>query len=252
MRFFRNLKQRFGKLLSRTSSVGKRIAERAAPVIQTAVSQMQTQMPPAAQRYLDAYGDGIVSNLRVARAPIPKPTESLLNSISQGSFQAVKQKYGYDTFYHLYLSMNVNGRPTKVEKNQTVNIAQIYSDPNADYIEIPNIPQISLRQMINNTIQRMGPNFYIYDPFKYNCQNFVMNILEANNLDTPELRNFIMQPLEEVVKDLPGYVPKVARAITDIAGIIDTKLQNKLFRTDGRPGQVQQNSAQNIADADGE
>ena len=42
-------------------------------------------------------------------------------------------------------------------------------------------------------------------------------LLTASGLQTKDNEDFILQPLERLISKLPKFVPKVARAVTDIA-----------------------------------
>jgi hypothetical protein len=61
----------------------------------------------------------------------------------------------------------------------------------------------------------MGDRFWEYDAFQSNCQDFLLNILDANELMTPALRDFIKQDIKEIVDAMPTYVTHVSKVITD-------------------------------------
>ena len=80
----------------------------------------------------------------------------------------------------------------------------------------------TLALFLHNAINAIGKkDFYHYDAFGgHNCQDFLARLLRASGLLTPEAERFIKQDVEALKARLPGYVPKVAEAITDVASAV--------------------------------
>jgi hypothetical protein len=87
---------------------------------------------------------------------------------------------------------------------------------------------ITIKQFMNKTLDRMGDDFYKYDMRDLNCQNWVENALKANNLDNPSLRKFYYQDAKAIISSAPSYVKTIGDKITDIGSKVDSFLQNKL------------------------
>ena len=62
----------------------------------------------------------------------------------------------------------------------------------------------------------MGKEAYSSYSIKNNCQQFLLNVLQANDLLTPEARQFIEQDVEKILKDLPSYSETVANFFTKV------------------------------------
>jgi hypothetical protein len=77
----------------------------------------------------------------------------------------------------------------------------------------------SLDQFIQKTIDKIGiHNFVVYGGFRsINCQNFIMDLLNANSSLTPQAKAFIYQPIEELVKKMPSWVDKISQGVTDFS-----------------------------------
>ena len=71
----------------------------------------------------------------------------------------------------------------------------------------------------------MGANFYTYNAFKNNCQNFVISVLDANGLTTPDVRAFVFQPVEELLKEQPEWTEDFSKSITNLGSITDRVFQ---------------------------
>ena len=154
---------------------------------------------------------------------IQKIINKALSLISAGKFDELKKKYKYDELYHLSLMCNVGGKLIYVEKNEVINIVPNFTI--TTHSEIRDVPlgeqKLTINEMLKNTLNKIGNvNFFQYDAFTTNCQRFILDILESNKLNNKELTDFILQPMANIVKELPSFLPKVARKITDVAGII--------------------------------
>ena len=85
---------------------------------------------------------------------------------------------------------------------------------------VSNIPDgLTINELIAKTSKRMGADFIKYRAFSTNCQHFIINLLRANDLDTPELTKFVMQDSKAVLEGLPSYLEDVSDNLTDVAGI---------------------------------
>lgn len=213
-------------------SIGKRIAD-IGGAVQRAVGNI-TAYPPKVQDFLNKYGKNIVQNVTIRRTPIKSFITRALDFLSFGKFSELKKQYGYDNFYHLSMVFEFNDesnvmRTAVLEKNQIINLNLGYSNEAGTEIMKANVPpNLTIETMLNNTKAKMGDtNFFTYDAFQNNCQIFLMNVLSANGMLTETLQKFILQPVDELVKKLPGYVAPVARALTDVAAIGDLTLQNQ-------------------------
>jgi hypothetical protein len=113
-----------------------------------------------------------------------------------------------------------------LEKNEVINLT-CSKPPNFEGTETMDvrIPKITLNELIDNTRKYMGAEFIPYNVHSNNCQNFVFGVLKANHLDTPENVAFTKQNVEQIFKNMPDYVRKLANTITDIAGRADVVKQ---------------------------
>ena len=131
------------------------------------------------------------------------------------------------TIFHLFLvAFTQKGTKILIEKNHVINISltQKAESEKREEIHIPINKPITINELLEKTKERMGSNFLIYSASTYNCQNFIMNILEANGLETPESRKFIMQDTEQVFKGLPNIFKKGSDFITNLASHGDVLL----------------------------
>ena len=129
------------------------------------------------------------------------------------------KEIGYDKLFHLAVVFDTSKGRVLLEKNEVVNMSETI--PRKDGYEDKEVSinkNLTINELLNNTINKMGKDlFFKYDASNNNCQNFILNVLKANNLGDEGDYNFIKQDTEELFKNNP-YLRKLALTITDIAG----------------------------------
>jgi len=170
-----------------------------------------------------------IKQLFIMRTPIKGILNTIINYISLGKWNELKQKYGFDKLFHLSLVAKLqDGKHIIMEKNEVVNISPEFSfGKDSETFDIPLNNQITISQILETARKDVGDNiFFSYDPFKNNCQYFIKYLLEGQELYNESAKNFLFQDLESVYKELPEYVPKVMNGVTTI-GAIANKLLGK-------------------------
>ena len=210
---------------------------------------------PSIKKILEKYNENIIKEIIIMRKPINKYLRNALNILSVGNFEENINKLNYDKIYHLFMIIILdNNIKILIEKNERVNIEiiennkfnELYNDGNVDKIKIdindsPSgldkkhsfLYNFNLNQFINTSLKYMGnDNFFIYSSYKWNCQNFIYNILLSNNLMKKDYENFIMQNIEELFKNM-NYIKPISDILTTTAAIGNYilsggKLDNKI------------------------
>lgn len=193
------------------------------------------EAPPAIRNLLTAHGNAIINRLRICRVPIDKTIDKVLNIISVGKWAQNKKKYSYDDLFHLYAYINLSdGYMFRIEKNHVVVVQKVKEyDLRGECMEVfSGDSEITLNMFIGKAQQQQGTNFWLYDPVKYNCQQFISSLLNASGLMTPELNEFINQCAECVLQSTPAYI---ARFVTDLVGRADILLHGNGVFGDDRP-----------------
>jgi len=187
---------------------------------------------PVYEFILRNYNDEI-KHIEVCRRPLSNAVNKAFTLISLGKWDKEKYKYGYDTFYHLFLICFMkSGKKIVVEKNAVINVGKAPEklSSNEKCISVPmNGRMIKLGVFMKNGESSMK-NYFRYDPFTNNCQVFVYNMLKSNALLDDKLKNFILQDVEGVVSGQRTYVPTVARKITNLGGLADKFLEGETDR----------------------
>lgn len=185
------------------------------------VSKKRLDYPPVVRKMLEQDGSRKVTRIDVCRTPLPWTVRALLQGLSLGKFESKMKEAGYDELFHLYLRVELDGGQdvVLVEKNQVLNISRWKSDPkDQECIPVSLAGDHTLMELLEGGRKDLGEeDFFIYDAFGRNCQQFVLGILRASKLLTPEIRKFIYQPTTELVQKLGPNFAKTAKTLTDIA-----------------------------------
>ncbi len=172
------------------------------------------------RKTLEEFGNDPIESIELVRTPIKSMLNTALNVISLGRWDLLKSKYAFDKLFHLGMVVRLGSKNILVEKNEVINISAGYNvDSEAEVLPIPTPQGLTLNSMLDKTKSRIGnDNFFLYDAFgSRNCQNFIRDILDANGLLTHRIRDWLFQDVSELAQELPGYVPQVAKAVTDVA-----------------------------------
>lgn len=182
------------------------------------------------KNFMAKYGEYAITNAKIRRQPISWAIDKLLNVISLGTWSAGKKELNYPDLFHLGIVLELRrGGDTKnvvLEKLERPHFTESWKDDsNVEYYPVvlkqPSGKRAfpSLNEFIQKTIDKIGiGNFVIYGGMRgINCQNFIMDLLNANNSLTPGAKAFIYQPIEELVKKMPFWVSRISQGVTDFS-----------------------------------
>lgn len=180
-----------------------------------------TKVPPKISNWLKQHGEESIRSLAVCREPISKTLDLAIDIISEGKYSAIKNRIGYDKFFHLGLVVNGNWF---LEKNEQFNIRPFRMTSDKEIRDV-RVPDINIAEFMRKASEGNEVAFYReYDAFSQNCQAMVLQLLQKNGLLTEELRKFIRQDVQALVNEIPE-THKTARDITDVASLISRLLQ---------------------------
>lgn len=176
-------------------------------------------LPKTVRNILKQYGTSNITGIRIRREPLSGVAEGLLQAVTLGKWKEIKGNI--DDFFHLYAILYTDKGQFLLEKNETV-ILKKGSFPlkkGAQEMAVPMTGSIPLAEFIDKTVKRMGLSDYTtYEGFSLNCQNFLLNHLQANSIISPQLKEFIYQDTKQLIERTPSFSRWLGKAITDIAG----------------------------------
>jgi hypothetical protein len=207
---FDDAKNFFNKTAADTTNLFNKTTTDANDFI-TKVKYGRTDLSPKVKNILDQYGDAVILKATVGRKPITQIIGMIVKTISNTP---------YDTLFHLFIQLETTKGRILIEKNAQINLDVNRDVSNAQYMPVENIPQgLTVNQLMLNTKNKMGDKFIPYSAKNNNCQNFIMNLLKANQMDTPELIKFVKQDTEDIFKD--DNFKNFANTITDLGNRLD-------------------------------
>ena len=180
--------------------------------------------PPKVRNILKKYGSEVVVSYKLKRTPVSSLLTSALSAVSMGEFGDRLKKSEYDELFHLFLELTTaSGKRISVEKNEVIN-ADV-SPPTRPKEEVEDIvsnipPGLTIIELMNNTKERMGSSFFNYSAKSNNCQDFIINILDANNIGDESDREFVKQDTDFLFKNLP-FLQKIANTTTTLGAKVD-------------------------------
>jgi hypothetical protein len=183
--------------------------------------------PPAMRKLLGEVGTELVTSLQVVRVPVQSTVSKLLQLLSAGTYQNAVASSNYDTMFHL--AIVINGTYT-LDKQQVVKFVRgaVSVTEGGDSVDVQVPPNTTIQQLIDNTKIRMGnAAFTNYNALNNNCQVFILNVLQANNVSSPALEGFIMQDAQSVFDKMPQFTKKAVNAVTDLGAWADKVVQGE-------------------------
>ncbi len=183
---------------------------------------------PTVRKIMAQYGDKKIVGIKVCKEPVPAIAKILINKLTRGKLGEQMKSKNYDDLYHLFAVLELeDGKTLLTEKNQRVIMSteiRPISSKGACMDVRGTFPTVA--DLMSNTMRLMGKNFFIYRGSTTNCQNYISKLLEANNLLTDNLNDFVFQDVKESLESSP-FVIKLMNKITDTAKGVSILLEGK-------------------------
>lgn len=188
-----------------------------------------TILPPDGRRLLEQIGNEEIKSIKIVRTPLSSFSKGFLNLITLGQFDKISKQY-YDKIFHLSLWINDK---YNLEKNEVIAFNKKNPiEQNSEVKQVNNIPTgLTFQTLIDKTKARMESKFGVYDAETNNCQDFLMNIFQANGIGDQSDYTFIKQDTKEIFSKLPAFSKALGQASTSIAAIF-----NRLMFGNGQKG----------------
>jgi hypothetical protein len=192
---------------------------------------------------LDKYGDYPITAIQLRRVPIAGALDLALQGVSAGEWERLKEKYGFDKFYHLSMVVTLRGakdivlntgRKMKVAKQLAIEKLEVVSVneniEKGEGMETQEVPlagkSFSINDMFKKARETVGDTkFFAYSALGHNnCQDFISILLETQGLYREPERLFVYQDLSELVKELPAFTKAFSQGVTYIGALANKHL----------------------------
>lgn len=187
--------------------------------------------PPKVNEAIGEYGNEIITSLKLIRTPISSILQSVANVLSMNQLNKDLKEKGHDAFFHLGIIINDK---YVLEKVEVISIKKdnkpIKRNSETLMIEKEDIPaNTTIQQLLENTKKYMGDLKYTgYSYLTNNCQDFIVAVLKANEIDKTKYFDFVKQDTTDLLESTPGISQKIIEGITNIGAYA-----NKLIEGEG-------------------
>jgi hypothetical protein len=175
-------------------------------------------MKPQVRQILSRIGNKRIISLCIVRSPINSAIQSIVRLISNVQ---------HDTLFHLYIIFNVQNEKGYwvLEKNEDINMKPYVHSKINEIRRVEITSMTTINQMITNTLDMIGEHdFYDYNAFSTNCQHFVYSVLKANNMMNENLKQFIIQKVDNLVNQ---WKKRLVYWITSLKNRINQEIEGK-------------------------
>lgn len=169
--------------------------------------------PPSFRKLLREVGLEDIKELTIWREPI--------------ALNKLKKLLGIKTYYDdlFHLSLNINEK-YNLDKQAVLTFTR--GEPKGEILKIQSPNNLTIQQLVDNTKKFMGKEKYTsYSSKNNNCQDFLLAVLQSNNLLTEDAKNFIKQDTNEIFKNLPKYSEFLSDTLTNTQAFINRQIQGE-------------------------
>ena len=180
------------------------------------------------ENFLNQNGNKTIVTMKVGKQPIQSMTKRIMNWLSMGKFNKIKNELKYEDVYHNFLIVMLEDRKKWLIERKHVVVARPYHKNDVNETQMIWIPipcDLTLNELINNA-SREDANFWRYDPEICNCQTFILDICRKNRVYIPQDIQEQIQPQNStmLLNTLPKKLQKLPKLVTDAANVGDRLL----------------------------
>jgi hypothetical protein len=201
-------------------AVGKKVKDTAVSVVKG-----RNDYPPKVRNIISKYGDKNITGIMLGRTPLGAPILTALQLASGNTFSQKLENTPYDTLFHLFMCVQLDGKDKIVlEKNEVINAeigCKLPKDTETKSITSSDIPTgLTLKQALDKTQESMGGKYFTYSAKDNNCQDFIVAFLTANNIGTETDKSWVKQETK-ILFEGNDRLRKIANTLTDIGARVD-------------------------------
>jgi hypothetical protein len=196
------------------------------------------------KKNLGQYGEYPIIALQLRRVPIAFALDLALQGISAGEWERLKNKYGFDKFYHLSMVATLKGakeivlnrgrrvrqnKQLAIEKLEVVSVNEniaIGEGMETQDVIIPKDKVFTINGMFQKARDKVGDTrFFSYSALgQNNCQDFIALLLDVEGLYNEPEKQFVYQDISQLVKELPDTTVAASQGITHIGALANKYL----------------------------
>jgi hypothetical protein len=173
---------------------------------------------PSVDDFTRRHGNENITQFTISR--------TVLNPLLTGAIGIISPSFRRKTqdtkLYHLHVLIRTTKTSLSLEKNARITIGNYQKRNGSEDMSVSIPSGLSLNKMLDRTRSLMGGRFLSYSARDNNCQDFILALLQSNNLSTSANTLFVKQATQSL---LTPQLRKISNTITDIAGGVDKIIQ---------------------------
>jgi hypothetical protein len=183
-------------------------------------------IPPRVKKWLSTNADRRITSITIVREPLTG-LGKILNFLTKGEAQRQLTTKNYNTFYHLYILVNLDDLTQwKIGRNGRFRIQPFRKLKEGSEVRTGDRlrnRKITIGQLFENFRKHVGGynKIMYYNPLTNNCQHFVRDLLKGSKLLLQGDEQFIMQDVVGIFQSMPK-TSKLIQHLTRIGFILDT------------------------------
>jgi hypothetical protein len=173
---------------------------------------------PSVDDFLNRHGSEPITQMTISR--------TVLNPLLTGAIGIISPSFRRKTqdtkLYHLHVLIRTGKTSFSLEKNARITIGNYQKRNGSEDMSVSIPSGLTQNKMLDRTRSLMGGRFLSYSARDNNCQDFILALLQSNNLSTSANTLFVKQATQSL---LTPQLRKISNTITDIAGGVDKIIQ---------------------------
>ena len=192
------------------------------------------------QKNLKEYGEYPIIAIQIRRVPIAFALDLALQGISAGEWERLKEKYGFDKFFHLSMVVTLGGsyvgkgrgrkhKQLAIEKLEVVSVnenIEVSENMETQDVPIPAGKKFNINDMFKKAREKVGDTkFFSYSALgQNNCQDFIGLLLDVEGLYNEPEKQFVYQDISQLAQELPDTTKAVSQGITHLGALANKYL----------------------------
>ena len=169
--------------------------------------------------FLNRFGNDPISEFTISR--------TVLNPLLTGAIGVISPSFRRKTentkLYHLQVLMRTSKTSLNLKKTERITIGRYNNRKGSENMRVSIPNGLTLNMILERTHLLMGGKFLSYSAANNNCQDFVLAMLQSNNLSNSANTLFVKQATSHL---FTPQLRKVSNTITDLAGAANIIVQS--------------------------
>ena len=167
---------------------------------------------PSVDAFCRTYGNDPITEFTISRTVLNPLLTYAIGAVSP----SFRRKTNGTKLYHLQVLVRTSKTSFNLEKTERITIGRYNNRQGSENMRVSVPPGLTLNMMLERTHLLMGGKFLTYSASSNNCQDFILAMLQSNNLSTPVNTLFVKQATQSL---FTPQLRKISNTITDAAGV---------------------------------